>query len=83
MILWIAILLSLIRAIFTPYCNGLYHTSLWYAKISTPKELEFIKEVKHFQKVTQAALMEGWTSTIVVVYDTLFVIIVILGFIYT
>ena len=46
----IALSIAFLNALITPYCNGLYYTSLWYAKISTPTEYAGTKEAKQFQK---------------------------------
>ena len=82
MLLWIALCLAFINALITPYCNGLYYTSLWYAKISTPEEMAGTPEEKQFNKTIQAALTDGWPSTVIALHSTLIYVIVIVGIVY-
>jgi hypothetical protein len=83
MFLLIALVFSIIYIILRPMSKGLFNTSMWVAKILAPENMkDNTNETKLFLKTGQAALMEGWLSTVPFITSILSILSIISGFIY-
>ncbi len=81
MFLLIAFALAMVCAILKPLGDGLLDTSLWVAKILTPPDIEDDDTAQQFQKLGQAALLEGSSAPAITLI--LFFSSVVSGFIYS
>jgi hypothetical protein len=82
MLLIISVVLALGYSALKPLSDGLLDTSMWVAKILAPSDAKDNDATKHFIKIGQAALMEGWLSNVPFISSILFFSCVITGFCY-